>query len=260
MSLIERDLNHIWHPCAQMKDYETFAPLPIKHARGNRITLMDNTTIIDAISSWWCKSLGHAEPRIQQALTQQMQTFEHVMLANTTNETIVELSEQLALLAPPLNKVMYASDGSCAVEIALKMSIHAQQLAGHLKKTRFMALANDYHGETCLALSVSDVGLYKQPYQALLTPCEFITSIPYVNGEEDPLWHNCADHWQKAEIQLQKNHHQLAAIIVEPILQGAAGMKIYSADFLRRLAIWCKEYNSINGFCMIAKISCFSQS
>jgi adenosylmethionine---8-amino-7-oxononanoate aminotransferase len=243
VTLIDRDLKHIWHPCAQMKDYESFAPLPVKSARGCHITLNNGKTLIDAISSWWCKSLGHGEPRIQQAIIEQLQTFEHVLLANTTNETIVQLSEQLAQLAPPLSRVLYASDGSCAVEIALKMSVHAQQLAGRPQKKHFMALANDYHGETCLALSVSDLGLYKDPYQTLLTPCDFIRDIPYVSDIDDPLWHDCHDVWKKAEAQLQEKQGLLAAIIVEPILQGAAGMKIYSADFLRRLAAWCKAHD-----------------
>lgn len=243
MDLISRDLKYVWHPCSQMKDYETFAPLEIQHASGPYLHLRDGRKLIDAISSWWCKSFGHAEPRIQQAIKQQMERFEHIILANTTNETIIELSERLAQLATPLSKVMYASDGSCAVEIALKLSIQSQQLTGNRHKNRLMALANGYHGETCLALSVSDLGLFKKSYQSLLTPCEFITNIPYVNNVDDPLWNDCSEYWPTIEMQLQNNHDTLAAIIVEPILQGSGGMKIYSADFLKRLSTWCNQHH-----------------
>ncbi len=130
MSLIARDLQHIWHPCSQMKDYEMFKPLVITGASGSYFHLEDGRKVIDAISSWWCKSLGHQHPRLKRALSQQIEKFEHVILANTTNEVIVELSEKLASLMPALDKVMYASDGSCAIEMAMKMSLHARQITG----------------------------------------------------------------------------------------------------------------------------------
>lgn len=160
-TLIKKDLAHLWHPCSQMKDYETFAPLVIKGAQGCYLELADGRKIIDAISSWWCKSLGHGHPRLRQALIEQAQQFEHVILANTTNEVIVELSAKLAGLTKTLAKVFYASDGSSAVEIALKMSLHSRQMTQQPKRKYFMALENSYHGETCLAMSVSDNEMYK---------------------------------------------------------------------------------------------------
>ena len=134
--MIERDLKHIWHPCSQMKDYEFFRPLEVVGANGSYLELKNGSKIIDAISSWWCKSLGHQHPRLKKALLTQIDKFEHVILANTTNETIVTLSEKLSRLSPSLNKVFYASDGSCAVEIAMKMSLHARQIQGD--KTSFI--------------------------------------------------------------------------------------------------------------------------
>ncbi len=107
MSLIQRDLQHIWHPCSQMKDYETFAPLEISHAEGAYLYLSDGRRIIDAISSWWCKSLGHQHPRLKAALLQQADKFEHVILANTTHEIIVTLAEKLAGLTQKLDKVFF---------------------------------------------------------------------------------------------------------------------------------------------------------
>ncbi|AKP72226.1 Adenosylmethionine-8-amino-7-oxononanoate aminotransferase [Piscirickettsia salmonis] len=243
MSLVTRDLKHIWHPCSQMKDYETFSPLEVIKAQGCYLTLADGRKIIDVISSWWCKSFGHNHPYLTQALKQQLEKFEHVILANTTNHTIVALSETLAKLQPGLDKVMYASDGSCAVEIAMKMSLHSRVITGQTEQKYFAALKNGYHGETLATLSVSDLGLYKAPYQsACLNNITFI-DVPYVRGPSDPLWHDSAMHWQSTQAQLDHIKHQLTAILVEPIAQGAGGMLVYSADFLKRLAHWCKTHD-----------------
>jgi adenosylmethionine-8-amino-7-oxononanoate aminotransferase len=241
--LIERDLQTIWHPCAQMKDYASFPPLEVTGASGCHIQLASGQQLIDANASWWCKSLGHAHPKIHHALQSQLAQFEHVILANTTNATIVELGETLAQLCAPLNKVMFASDGSCAIEIAMKMSIHARKILGQAQKQHFISLANGYHGETIATLSVSDVGIYRDPYQALMFGCEFIQDIPYVSGEVDPLWTDCDAHWQKIKAQIDPLAASTTALIVEPILQGAGGMKIYSKNLLQRLAQWCKQHD-----------------
>lgn len=241
--LIARSLKHLWNPCSQMKDFAIQPPLSIRSAKGCYLELTSGERLIDAIASWWCKSLGHAEPRLQAALIKQMHQFEHVMLGNTTNATIVALSEKLASLTQGLDKVFYAADGSCAVEIAVKMSLHAKQLLGQSQRQTFMALTNSYHGETCLALSLSDLGLYRQPYQSLLTPCYFLTDIPYVTGKDDPLWQDCSTHWDAIERQLNAHCQQLCAIIIEPIVQGAGQMRIYSQDFLQRLSRWAKQHD-----------------
>lgn len=246
MNLITRDLNSIWHPCSQMKDYETFLPLPVASAEGAYITLENGHKIIDAISSWWCKSLGHGHPRLKNALKEQLDKFEHVIFANTTNETIVCLSEKLTQLTSSLKKVFYASEGSSAVEIALKMSIHAQQLKGN-QRNKFIALKNGYHGETTLALSVSDLALYKSPYEGLIHSAEFIAP-PYVSSKQDPLWKNATEAWQKIEKILETYQDEIAAIIVEPILQGAGGMQIYSPDFLKHL----RRFTQKKGIYLIA--------
>jgi len=241
-SIIELDLQHVWHPCSQMKDYEIFPPLAVQKAIGSYLYLQDGRTIIDAISSWWCKALGHAHPRLKKALLQQIEKFEHVILANTTNETIVELSQLLAKLTKNLNKIFYASDGSCAVEIALKMSLHAQQIRGFPERREIIALQNGYHGETLGAMSVSDIGIYSQPYEALLFEAKIIKAIPYVSSRQDPLWHDCSAIWPDIEKQLNSWAKTAAAIIVEPIIQGAGGMRIYSQDFLRRLRVWSLQH------------------
>ena len=239
--LVERDLKHVWHPCSQMKDYETFLPQMVKSAKGSYIELTDGRKLIDAISSWWCKSLGHNHPRLKKALNEQMAQFEHVILANTTNEIIVKLSEKLSSLTSHLNKVFYAGDGSCAVEVALKMSSHSRIIQGKSERKKFIALENGYHGETVGALSVSDLGIYKSPYESLCFDCEMIKNIPYVSGQQDPIWHDCTEQWKIIEQQLAPLAKTATAVILEPIVQGAGGMLIYSQDFLKRLSIWAKN-------------------
>lgn len=247
-SIIESNLKHYWHPCSQMKDYEQFPPLIIKRAQGSYLELADGRQIIDAISSWWCKSLGHNHPRLKQALIEQLQHYEHVIGANTCQAPSSLLANLLAKLCAPLNKVFYASEGSCAVEIAMKMSVHAQQILGKTNRTQFLALENSYHGETGLALSASDLGLYRKPYEAILQPMHFLKHIPYVSGPHDPLWQDCSSIWPCIEAQLTPLAEKLSAIILEPICQGAGGMKVYSPDFLKRLRHWTQQ----NGIYLIA--------
>lgn len=226
-----------------MKDHESIPLLEIIAASGSYLHLGDGRKMIDAISSWWCKNLGHQHPRISSAIREQLEKFEHVILAGTTNEVIVELSEQLARIMPPLDKVLYASDGSCAVEMALKLSLHAQKIRGNHKRRKFMTLKNAYHGETAGAMSVSDLGMYRDAYQEMLFPVEVIQTVPYVSGMDDPLWSDCSAIWQEVEEYLSPVADDIAAIIVEPILQGAGGMLVYSGDFLRRLYQWSREHD-----------------
>ncbi len=242
-SLADRDLAHVWHPCSQMKDYETFAPLHITRAEGAYLYLEDRNRLIDATSSWWCKHLGHQHPALQTALHQQSQQLEHVILANTTHHAVIELSETLCGFYPRLNKVCYASDGSCAVDMALKLSLHVRHIQQQPQRTLFAALENAYHGETVGALAVSDLGLYCAPYQAILPKSHIIRGLPYVSGKTDPLWHDCHTHWRQIETQLAPYADTLTAIIIEPILQAAGHMRLYSPDLLHRLHAWARAHD-----------------
>lgn len=248
MNIIDKSLKYIWYPAAKMEDYQVFKPENVKRAYGSYIEMENGHKVIDAISSWWCKSLGHCHPRLQQALIEQVAKFEHVMQPHMAHRPIADLSEKLAGLTHSLNKSFYASDGSTAVEIALKMSLHAQQIKGQVKKTKFMGLSNGYHGETIATLSVSDVGKYSNPYKDLLFKSNFIADIPYIKNEQDSLWNNCDKSWEETEKFLEINANELAAIIIEPIVQGAGGMKIYSKDFLSKLREWTLK----NGVYLIA--------
>lgn len=254
-------MKNIWMPCSNMKDYEILKPIMIKKASGSYLELEGGKKIIDAISSWWCKSLGHSHPRLKEAAIRQMNKFEHIIGAATLNETIVELSEKLATLTPNLNKVFYGISGSDSVEIALKMALHAQKNLGNHQKCKFIALENGYHGESSGAMSVSDIRKFKEPYKEMLFDVNFISSIPYINMTDEPLWNNAENYWIKTEKLLENQKETLAAIILEPIVQAAGNMKIYSKSFLKSLSIWCKK-NTVfliadeimTGFCRTGKM------
>ncbi len=233
-------LRHIWYPCAQIKDYEKFPPLEVIAAEGPYFTLTSGEKLIDAVASWWCKSLGHGHPVLKRALRQQLDRFEHVLLADVTHQPVVELAENLAGLTTSLDKVLFASDGACAVEMALKMSAHVRRLRGQSHKKDFAFLQNAYHGETIATISVSGLPLYRKHYESLFANnTHVIKGIPYVFNVDDPLWSDASSVWLDTERQLNILADKLTAIIVEPLLQGAAGMLLYSADWLKRLRAWC---------------------
>ena len=226
-----------------MKNLEENPPFIVTEAKGSYIKGLDGHCVIDGISSWWCKSLGHNHPRLKTALIKQINKFEHVISSTTTNQILIDLSEKLVSLMPGMGKVFYASEGSSAVEIALKMSLHSRMNQGDKTKKKFLSLANGFHGETCGALSVTQAGKFKQVYGSMLFDCLSVEGIPYVNTPNDDVWHNCHHHWIKIQEFLEKHHHEVTAIIFEPIVQGAGNMKIYSQDFLRRLRVWTKDHN-----------------
>jgi adenosylmethionine-8-amino-7-oxononanoate aminotransferase len=239
--LIERDLKHVWHPCSQMKDFEACPPLIVERAQGSYL-YTNQGPIIDAISSWWCKSLGHGHPAVTSAIKKQLKRFEHVIGANTTHPVLVELAEELTEITGKQH-VFFASDGASAVEIAMKLTIHAMQIKGFKNKNHFVALKNGYHGESLGTMSVSDLGIYKAPYESFGVNCHFIEQMPYVMGRNDPLWHNCDNEWDLIAKELEKIKDQVCAIILEPIVQGSGGMLCYSADFLKKISIWAKSNN-----------------
>lgn len=245
-TLIATDLKHVWHPCSIMKKLAIDPPLVVQRAQGSYIET-DQGTLIDAISSWWCKSLGHGHPAVLAAIRAQMDQFEHVMPTCTTHPALTTLAETLAQLSHKQH-IFFASDGSCAVEIALKLAIQAMQIKGQPQRNQVVALRHGYHGETIGALSVSDIDIYKHAWQDLGITCHFIDPIPYVDRTQDPLWSDAHDHWSKILPQLEHIQSQLCAVIVEPVIQGANGLRPYSADFLSKLADFAKK----NGIYLIA--------
>jgi adenosylmethionine-8-amino-7-oxononanoate aminotransferase len=227
-----------------MKRHETLPLVPIQRGNGIWLYDFDDKRFLDAVSSWWVNLFGHSNPRINAAITDQLGKLEHVMLAGFTHEPVVLLSERLASLAPKgLGHCFYASDGASATEIALKMSAHFWRNTGQPEKTRFVSLQNSYHGETLGALSVTDVALFKDAYGALLYENATVPSPDSRNagvGEDaESFALRCA---AQLEAHLQEHHAHLAAFIIEPLVQGAAGMAMYHPSYLTRARELCDQY------------------
>ncbi|MDD5385267.1 MAG: adenosylmethionine--8-amino-7-oxononanoate transaminase [Gallionella sp.] len=242
--LLSRSLSAVWHPCSQMKHYESFPLVPIARGQGAWLYDYDGKRYLDAVSSWWVNLFGHCNPRINAALRDQLETLEHVMLAGFTHEPVVQLSERLRGLAPTgLGHCFYGSDGASATEIALKMSAHYWRNIGKPGKTQFISLENSYHGETLGALSVTDVALFRDAYGALIRQQATVPSPDSRKAAAGESAENYALRCVAAlEQHLQQHHAQLAAFIVEPLVQGAAGMTMYHPVYLRRARELCDEY------------------
>ncbi len=243
-SLAARDRAVLWHPCTQMKDHESGGPLPIRRASGVWLEDFEGRRYLDAISSWWVNLFGHAHPRINAALREQMDTLEHVMLAGFSHLPAVELAERLTALAPPgLTRCFYADSGSAAVEVALKMSYHYWRNRGHGGKTRFIALENSYHGETLGALAVGGVELYRDTYRPLLME---VLRAPSPDCYEREVGEDVAAYTERRfeamRELLERHHHEVCAVIVEPLVQCAGSMRMYEPVYLERLRAACTHY------------------
>ena len=243
-SLAQRDLRVLWHPCTQMHDHESLPPIPIRRGEGVWLEDFNGKRYLDAISSWWVNLFGHANPRINTAIENQLRNLEHVILAGFTHEPVIRLSEQLVELAPKgLSRCFYADSGSAAVEIALKMSFHYWQNQGEKKRTRFINLTNSYHGETLGALSMGDVALYKETYQPLLLNPITVPSPDCYFREAGESW---ADYSTRAfaemETTLARHAGEVCAVIVEPLVQCAGSMRMYDPVYLTLLRQACDKY------------------
>lgn len=242
--LQQRDLNYIWHPCSQMKDYEEFPPIVIK--RGEGIYLIDENgkRYIDAVSSWWVNLFGHANERISKALSDQAFQLEHAIFANFTHEPAILLAEKLVKLTPKgLSKVFFADNGSAAVEVALKMSFQYHMQSNKPKKTRFLALSDAYHGETLGALSVGSLGLYNEVFQPLLLNTIRAQGPDCYRCPFNQSRESCqAECISFVEEQFEQHHEELSAVILEPLIQAAAGMKMYPPIYLKKLRELCDRF------------------
>lgn len=240
---LDRSLKSVWHPCTQMKQHETYPLIPIKSGDGVWLYDAEGKRYLDAVSSWWVNLFGHNNPRIKEAIKQQLDTLEHVMLAGFTHEPVIELSEKLAKLTG-LGHAFYASDGASATEIALKMSFHYWRNSAKPQKTKFISLQNSYHGETLGALSVTDVAIFKDTYAPLLMQSAQMPSPDFRLAEAGESAEGyalrCAD---ALEQYIQTHHAELAAFIIEPLVQCAAGMGMYHAAYLRRASEICNQYD-----------------
>ena len=238
-----RDMRYIWHPAAQMKDYEALPPMVI--ARGKGVWLYDvhGKKYLDIISSWWCNLFGHCNPIINQAVKEQIDNLEHVIFANFSNEAAIRLAEALAKIVPKgLVKFHFNDNGSAAVEAALKMCFQYHLQTGYPERQKFMCLSEGYHGETIGALSVGSLDLYAQMYKPMMMENVHVEApdcyrCPY-GKDRDHCQCECFEHAEKA---FAAHGKETAAIIVEPLLQGSAGMRVYPPLYLKKLRKLCDE-------------------
>lgn len=251
-----RDLSVVWHPCTQMREHPDTLPLvPIARGEGAWLIGHDGRHYLDAVSSWWTNLFGHAEPRIGGAIARQVGQLEQVMLAGFTHEPAVELAEKLLAIAPrqsdrpPLAKVFYADNGSAGVEVALKMAFHYFHNRGETRRTRFIALENGYHGETIGALAVGDIPLYRRVYAPLLAEALFAPSPDAYLAGPDESSEDRARHAADALADLLDQHPgEICAVVLEPRVQCAGGMRMHHPEYLRRVRQLCDA----NGVFLIA--------
>jgi adenosylmethionine-8-amino-7-oxononanoate aminotransferase len=228
---VARSLAAVWHPCTQMKAHERFPLVPIARAQGPWLEDFEGKRYLDAVSSWWVNLFGHCHPDIDAVIRDQLGKLSHVMLAGFTHEPVIELAERLSRLAPArLGHAFFASDGASAAEISLKMAFHYWGNRGQRAKNRFVSLDGGYHGETIGALAVTDVAIFRDAYGPLLREG---LRVPFP-GDSASL--------SSLEKLLAERHGEIAAFIVEPLVQGASGMRMYPAGYLREARALCTKH------------------
>jgi len=240
---VARSLKSVWHPCTQMKHHEQFPLVALSHGKGVWLYDQDGKKYLDAVSSWWVNLFGHANPSINQALKDQLDTLEHAMLAGFTHPPVVELSERLsALTNHQLGHAFFASDGASAIEIALKMSFHYWQNMGQPHKKEFICLKNSYHGETLGALAVTDVAIFKDAYGPLIGQAHIIESPAAPSQQKTESASNTERALRALEETLKQHSKNIAALIVEPLVQCATGMAMYDPSYLSEARKLCDKY------------------
>lgn len=242
-NFIQRSLKSVWHPCSQMKHYEQNNLIPIKRAKGVWLYDFDGNKYLDATSSWWVNLFGHNQPLIKAKIKKQIDLLEHSMIAGLTHEPVIELSEQLAKLTK-LGHCFYGSDGANAIEIAIKMSTHFWRQNKQQRKNKLVYLRKSYHGETLGALAVTSIPIFKESYKDLLKNHIQINSPDWRDrSAEETKEEFAAKKLDELRSLLKKRHNSISAIIVEPLVQCAGGMAMYSKNYLIGLAKMCQEFD-----------------
>jgi len=245
-----RDLAVLWHPCTQMREHPDTLPLiPIASAAGAWLTGVDGRRYLDAVSSWWVTLHGHCDARIAAAIAHQVHTLDQVILAGFGHPPAIELAERLLSVAPrepgraPLAKVFYADSGSAAVEIALKMAFQWHANRGEAQRRKFIALNGGYHGETIGALAVGDLPLYRRVYAPLLMDALFAPSpdafLSAAGEDAEATALRAADALAGL---LEQHAGEMCALILEPLVQCAGGMRMHHPAYLKRARALCDQH------------------
>lgn len=231
--LLDKDRRYIWHPFTQMKDYENRDHLLIEKVEGVFLYDAEGNRYYDTVSSWWVNLHGHGHPRIKRAIAEQLEHMDHIIFSGLTHPPAIELAERLVAAAPAgLERVFYSDNGSTAVEVALKMSFQYWQHSGRKEKTKFAYLEGGYHGDTLGAVSVGGV----DQYHALFKPLLFSAyAMPSPSASEERSL-------EQTERLFRSHAREIAAFVLEPLVQAAGGMLMHSAEYVRRLRELCTEY------------------
>ncbi len=243
--LIHYDLTHLWHPFTQMQEWTGQGPLFIAGGEGNYLIDVDGNRYIDGVASLWANIHGHGRKEINNAIEKQLNSIAHSTLLGLSHPPAAILAKRLSEISPgQLQWVFYSESGSTAVEIALKMAFQYWQNTGHPDKVKFVCLAEGYHGDTIGAVSVGGIDLFHQIYDPLLFRSFKIPS-PYLYCQENqiPLSEGAEPCAQELEKVLEKHHREIAALILEPMIQGAGGMLLFPPGFLKRAEGLCRKYN-----------------
>lgn len=244
-TLIEKDKEYVWHPFTQMKEYEKIDPVIMTKGKGVYLYDSEGNKYLDAISSWWVNTLGHSNTRLNKALYNQSKKLEHMIFAGFTHPWGVELAEKLVELNNNnFQKVFYSDNGSTAVEVALKMAYQYWKQSGYENKSKFVALKNSYHGDTIGSVSVGGVDLYHKIFKPLLFEI-YQAESPYcyrcpLNKDKCSCGVDCI---ASVEDIFKEHSEEIAAIIIEPLVQAAGGMIIYPKEYLTKLRALCDKYN-----------------
>lgn len=245
MDLVEKDLKYIWHPCSQMKDYEELPPIIVDRARGIYLYDTEGNRYADVVSSWWCNLLGHCNERVNNAVKTQIDKLEHVIFANFSHKPAITLCEKLSNVVPKgLTKFFFTDNGSSAIEAAMKMSFQYHYQTGNPQKKKFMALSDAYHGETLGALAVGGESMYSEIYKPILMDIIRIDGPDCYRCKYGKCRESCsAECFDPVEKAFNDYGEEVCSFIIEPLVQGAAGMKIYPPVYLKKLRECCDNQN-----------------